>query len=313
MLPDVLALGNFAEPALAEMRKRFSVHHYPYAEDFEHAASADILNRIVAIGDEPNRRVTAALMDKLPQLKVISMCGMGTDAIDLKAAKERGIAVTITPNVLGDEVGDLAIGLMLASARMIVDADRFVREGKWLEGRMKLGRSVGGKTMGVVGLGGIGRAIADRGAALKMNVLYTGPRRKPDAPYTYIPDIVELARASDYLMVACKGGPETAGLISAAVIDALGAKGTLVNVARGTVVDEKAMIHALQTGALGFAALDVFENEPNVDPALLALPNVIVQPHQGSATLETRTRMGMAMINNILAILAGKPVESRVC
>lgn len=313
MKPIVVAHGGFSDPTMAELRKQFTLHHFENTADFERVTSADLLENIVAIGDEPNRRVDAQLMDRLPRLKVISMCGMGTDAIDLKAAKERGIAVVITSNVLGDEVGDLAIGLMLASARMIIDADRFVREGKWLEGRMKLGRSVGGKTMGVVGLGGIGRAIADRGAAMKMNVLYTGPRRKPDAPYTYIPDIVEMARASDYLMVACKGGPETAGLITADVINALGSNGTLINVARGTVVDEKAMIHALQTGALGSAALDVFENEPNVDPALLALPNVIVQPHQGSATLETRTRMGMAMISNILAILAGKPVESRVC
>ncbi len=311
MNPEVLALGGFSEPTRAEMRSRFTLHHFDDAAQFELSANAETFGRIVAIGNEPNRHVTAQLMDKLPNLRVISVCGMGTDAIDLQAAAARNIAVTITPNVLGDEVGDFAIGLMLASARMIIDGDRFVREGKWLEGRMKLGRSVGGKTMGVVGLGGIGRAIADRGASMKMNVLYNGPRHKPDAPYTYIPDIVELARLSDYLMVACKGGPDTVKLVSADVIKALGPTGTLVNVSRGTVVDEKAMIHALQTGALGFAALDVFENEPHVDPALLTLPNVIIQPHQASATLETRSRMGMAMIENIFSVLANEPAATR--
>ena len=162
---------------------------------------------------------------------------------------------------------------MLASARQILFADRYVRDGAWAsKGPIPLGRSVGGKTMGVVGLGGIGRAIADRGAAFRMRVIYHGPRRKPDAPYEYVADLVELARQSDYLMVACKGGPETQHLVSAAVIDALGPKGTLINVARGSVVDEAALIEALAEGRLGHAALDVFENEPNVAPALLALP-----------------------------------------
>ena len=189
---------------------------------------------------------------------------------------------------------------MLASARQILFADRYVRDGSWTtKGPIPLGRSVGGKTLGIVGLGGIGRAIADRAAAFRMRMLYHGPRRKPDAPYEYVADLVEMARQSDYLMVACKGGPETHHLVSAAVIDALGPKGTLINVARGTVVDEPALIKALAEGRLGHAALDVFEHEPRVPPELLALPNVIVQPHQGSATVETRTAIGQLMIDNI--------------
>jgi lactate dehydrogenase-like 2-hydroxyacid dehydrogenase len=163
-----------------------------------------------------------------------------------------------------------------------------------------------------VGLGGIGRAIADRGAALRMRVIYTGPRRKPDAPFEYVADLVELARRSDYLMVACKGGPETRHLISAAVIDALGPKGTLVNVARGSVVDESALIAALSSGRLGFAALDVFQNSPNVNPAFLRLPNVILQPHQGSATVETRTAISKLMLDNLIAWFERRPLLTPV-
>jgi hydroxypyruvate reductase len=164
----------------------------------------------------------------------------------------------------------------------------------------------------VLGLGGIGRAIADRATAFRMRVLYHGPRKKPDAPYEYVADLIELARRSDYLMVACKGGPETRHLVSAAVIDALGPKGTLINVARGSVVDEPALVKALAEGRLGYAALDVFESEPNLSPEVLKLSNVIVQPHQGSATIETRTAIGQLMIDNISAHFAGKPLLTPV-
>ena len=181
---------------------------------------------------------------------------------------------------------------MIASARQIIYADRFIREGRRPQAQISLGRSVGKKTMGVVGFGAIGRPIADRGAAFNMRVLYYVPRRKPDAPYEYVADVVELARQSDFLMVACKGGPDTCHLIGRDVIEALGSNGTLVNVARGSVVDEQALAAALRDGRPGYAALDVFENEPHVSTDLLALPNVIVQPHHGSAGLETRIAMG---------------------
>src|SRR5262249_33772940 len=243
---------------------------------------------------------------------IISVFGVGVDLVDLAAARARKIPVTNTPGVLGEEVADLAIGMMLASARQILFADRFVRDGKWAHGPMPLGRSVGRKTMGVVGLGDIGRAIADRGAALRMRVIYTGPRRKHEAPYEYEPDLVELARRSDYLMVACKGGPETRHLISSAVIDALGPNGTLVNVARGSVVDESALIAALSSGRLGFAALDAFQNSPNINPAFLRLPNVILQPHHGSATVETRTAIGKLMLDNLIAWFERRPLLTPV-
>jgi lactate dehydrogenase-like 2-hydroxyacid dehydrogenase len=308
MKVDVLSIGSFPEATNAELANRFAVDRHFHCPAPE-ALSAELRSRIRGIATEANRGADRALIAALPKLEVISVFGVGTDSVDLAAARERNVPVTNTPGILTDEVADLAIGLMLASARQILFADRYVREGLWAsKGPIPLGRSVGGRTMGVLGLGGIGRAIADRGAALRMRILYSGPRRKSDVPYEYVADPVELARRSDYLMVACKGGPETRHLVSAAVIAALGRAGTLINVARGSVVDETALIAALAEGRLGHAALDVFESEPDPSPALLGLPNVIVQPHHGSATIETRTAIGQLMIDNLSAHLAGRPL-----
>jgi lactate dehydrogenase-like 2-hydroxyacid dehydrogenase len=312
MKSDVLAIGSFPEATNSELASRFNLHHYRRIGQVRDELAADVAERVRAIATEANHGADRALIERLPKLEIISVFGVGVDAVDLAAARERKLAVTNTPGILAEEVGDLAIGLMLASARNIVAADRYVRDGQWLRGPIGFGRSVSGKTMGVVGLGGIGRAIADRGAGFRMRVLYTGPRAKPGVPYTYVADVVELARQSDYLMVACKGGPDTRHLISEKVLDALGAKGTLVNVARGSVVDEAALVGALASGRLGHAALDVFENEPQVPKELLALDNVIVQPHHGSAAVETRTAMGQLMIDNISARLDDRPLLTPV-
>jgi lactate dehydrogenase-like 2-hydroxyacid dehydrogenase len=305
-------MGSFPEATNAELAERFSVAHY-FQRPAPDALSADLKARIRGIATEANRGADRALIAALPHLEVISVFGVGVDLVDLAAARERNIAVTNTPGVLADECADLAIGLMLASARQILFADQYVRSGEWQrKGPISLSRSVGGKTMGVLGLGGIGRAIADRAVAFRMHVIYSGPRPKPGVPYEYVPDVVELARRSDYLMVACKGGPETRHLVSATVIDALGPNGTLINIARGSVVDERALIDALAQGRLGHAALDVFETAPSPPAELLQLPNVIVQPHHGSATIETRTAIGRLMIDNLVAHFSGKPLPTPV-
>jgi lactate dehydrogenase-like 2-hydroxyacid dehydrogenase len=312
MTIDVLSIGSFPEATNAELAQRFAITHH-FQRPAPEALSPEVKACIRGIATEANRGADRALIAALPKLEVISVFGVGTDSVDLAAAREHKVPVTNTPGILTDEVADLAIGLMLASARQILFADRYVRDGSWAsKGPIPLGRSVGGKTMGVLGLGGIGRAIADRGAAFRMRVIYSGPRRKPDVPYEYVGDLIELARQSDYLMVACKGGPETRHLVSGAVIDALGPKGTLVNVARGSVVDEAALIQALIDGRLGHAALDVFESEPSPSPELLKLSNVIVQPHHGSATIETRTAIGQLMIDNLSAHFAGRPLLTPV-
>ncbi len=312
MKPDVLAIGNFPGATMAELRRHFGVSHVPALPLPPGVPAPEVLARIRALATEANRGAPRALIERLPQLEIVAVFGVGIDAVDLQAARERGIPVTNTPGLLADEVADLAIGLMLASARQIIVADRFVRQGHWAEGPIGLGRSVRGKTMGIVGLGRIGRAVADRGAAFHMRVLYHGPRPKADAPYEHVPDLVSLARRSDYLVVACRGGPETRHLVSTEVIDALGPEGTLINVARGSVVDGAALVHALANGRLGHAALDVFEHEPHVPAELLAMPNVIVQPHHGSATVETRCAMGQLMIDNIRARLGGRPLPTPV-
>jgi lactate dehydrogenase-like 2-hydroxyacid dehydrogenase len=312
MTIDVLSIGSFPEATNVELANRFAVTRH-FNRPAPEALSAELKARIRGIATEANRGADRALIMGLPKLEVISIFGVGTDSVDLAAARERNLPVSNTPGILTDEVADLAIGLMLASARQILFADRYVRDGSWQsKGPIPLGRSVAAKTMGVLGLGGIGRAIADRGAAFRMRVIYSGPRRKADAPYEYVADPVELARQSDYLMVACKGGADTRHLVSAAVINALGPTGTLINVARGSVVDEQALTKALAEGRLGHAALDVFEREPDPSPELLKLPNVIVQPHQGSATLETRTAIGQLMIDNLSAHFSGQPLLTPV-
>lgn len=312
MKPAVLSLGVFPPATMRKLEELFELHHFTIYPLPDGTLAPELQGRIRAIATEANRGATRALIASLPKLEVISCFGVGVDGIDLAAAREHGVPVTNTPGIMAEECADLAIGMMLASARQIVFADRFVRSGEWLKGPISLGHSVGGKTVGVVGLGGIGRAIADRAKAFRMEVLWHGPRPKPDVPYEYVADLVAMARRSDFLMVACRGGAETRGLISAAVLDALGPEGTLINVARGTVIDEPAMIERLRDCRLGHAALDVFLNSPRIAPEFLTLPNVLLQPHHASATVETRTRMGQLMIDNLTAHFAGRKLLTPV-
>lgn len=312
MKPDVLYIGSFPEATEQELARHYNVHHFRNLPLPAGQPAPDVAKRVRAIATEANRGFTREMLERFPNVEIISVFGVGTDAVDLQAARERTIPVTNTPNLIANEVADLAIGLMLASARQILIADRYVRDGKWAKSPIHLGRSVGGKTLGVIGLGAIGRAIAERAAAFRMKVIYQGPRWKPNVPYDYVADPADLAKQSDFVMVACKGGPDTRHLVSAKVIHALGPDGTLINVARGTVVDEPALIAALKSGRLGFAALDVFDNEPHVSKELLALPNVIVQPHHGTATTETRTAIGQLMLDNLAAKFAGKPLLTPV-
>jgi lactate dehydrogenase-like 2-hydroxyacid dehydrogenase len=312
MRPAVLSLGVFPADTMSRLEQLFELHHFTAWPLPAGVIRPDVAARIRGIATEVNRGAPRDLIASLPNLEIISCFGAGVDSVDLTAAQERAIPVTNTPGVMADECADLAIGLMLASARQIPYADYHVRTGAWLNGPLPLGRSVGGKTVGVVGLGRIGRAIADRAAAFRTTVVWHGPRPKPGTPYEYMADLVEMAWRCDFLMVACKASVETRGLISAAVIEALGPQGTLINVARGSVVDEQALIERLRDGRLGFAALDVFQNEPRIAPAFFELPNVLLQPHQGSATVETRTAIGQLMIDNLTAHFSGEKLPTPV-
>lgn len=253
-----------------------------------------------------------ALMEALPKLEVISSFGVGYDPIDIGAAKEHGIIVANTPDVLTECVADTALALTLAMMRRIPQADQFVRQGKWPVDKFPLTDKMGGKIMGVVGLGRIGQAIAKRAEAFGVEIAYYGPRKKADIPYKYYDNLVTMAKDVDILMIACPGGKETQGIVNAAVIDALGTKGYVVNIARGSVVDEPALVKALVGGKLAGAGLDVFVDEPNVPKELWTLDNVALAPHVGSATHQTRQVMGDLVLKNLAAHFAGKPVIARV-
>lgn len=248
----------------------------------------------------------AGLMDSLPDVKLIASQGTGLERLDLAAAKQRGIAIAYTPDVMTEDVADFAIGLMYAAARRIAEADRFVRAGRWMKERMALGTSLHRKAAGIVGLGRIGQAIARRAAGLGMTVAWTGPRPKPDVPWRYLPGLRDLAEASDVLILAAPGGAETDGMVDAAVLSALGPQGILVNIARGSVVDEPALLAALESGSIAAAGLDVFAREPALDPRFLALENVVLAPHYASLTRETRAALISRMLADISAFRDGR-------
>jgi hydroxypyruvate reductase len=248
----------------------------------------------------------------LPALEMISVFGVGYDGVDVAAARARGVPVTNTPDVLTEEVADLGMALMLSIARRIPQADKFVRAGAWPSGPFPLTRKVSGARLGIVGLGRIGQAIADRAAAFGMSIAYTTRTRRDDSAYTYYPSAEALAAEVDFLMVITPGGEGTRGLINAQVLAALGPKGYLVNVARGSVVDQPALIHAVTTGVIAGAALDVFADEPNVPVELRECDNVVLTPHMASGTWETRGAMADLAFANLAAHFAGKPLLTPV-
>jgi len=257
-------------------------------------------------------KVDEQLMDALPKLEIISNFGVGVDQIDLDAAKKRKIIVTNTPDVLNNCVADTAIALVLNSLRKFPQAEAYLRSGFWAaRGPYPFTTSVGGKTLGVLGLGRIGEAIAKRAQAFGMKIRYHNRNRK-DVPYAYDPDPVALAKNSDVLMVVTPGGPGTAKLVNAKVLDALGPQGYLINIARGSVVDEAVLLRYLQEKKIAGAGLDVFEHEPKVPAEFYGLDNVVLFPHVASATVETRKAMGDLQVENLLLHFAGKPVKTRV-
>lgn len=251
--------------------------------------------------------VSKRLMEALPNLEIIAQFGVGYDNIDLVAAKQRDIIVTNTPDVLTDDTADVALFLMLNVARRAVEADMFVRVGRWHSGAMPLSTSISGKTVGIVGLGSIGQAIAQRAAAFNTKVIYHS-RTKKDVAYTYYKDLKEMAVAADFLILACAGGDETKHLINYEILDALGAEGFLINIARGSVVKEDDLLIALRNKSIAGAGLDVYADEPNVPEEMIKMDNVVLSPHVGSATVETRSKMGQLVIDNLTAHFDGQPL-----
>lgn len=305
MKPNVLLVGQMMPHIMAALDAAYLVHRLDKADDRDaFLGKVGGLIRGIATPGQADR----SIMDACPNVEIISSFGVGYDGIDAQYAKSRDIIVCNTPGVLSDEVANTAIALLLATTRCIVAYDRYLRAGRWLaEGDPPLTRGLSGKTIGILGLGRIGRAIAEKLAVFHCNVVYHGRNRRQDQPYRYFADLVEMAGASDAIIVITPGGASTHNLINRAVLDALGPQGTLINVARGSVVDEEALVGALVDKRLGAAGLDVFANEPHVPEALMTMDNVVLLPHQGSATVETRRAMGDLVVDNLAAHFSGKP------
>lgn len=276
------------------------------AEDRD-AALARIAPEVGALAVGGHVRVDGGYMTQFPRLQIVSNFGVGYDSIDAGWAGQHGIVVTNTPGVLDEEVADTAMGLVLATVRQLPAAERHLRAGKWLDGAFPLSHTLRGRTMGILGLGRIGKAVAKRAEAFGLTVHYHGRNAQPGVAYPYHPTLLSLAQACDILVVITPGGAETRNLVDAEVLKALGPTGILINVARGTVVDEEALIAALQSRTILGAGLDVFAEEPKVPQALLDLDHVVLLPHVGSASQHTRNAMGQLVVDNILQWQAGRP------
>jgi lactate dehydrogenase-like 2-hydroxyacid dehydrogenase len=311
MKNEIIVTTKIYAPTQARLDQEFTCHRLHEAPDRaaflkQHAPKVRALATFGPAGAD------AALMDALPKLEIISNFGVGVDAIDLDAAKQRKIIVTNTPDVLNDCVADTAMALTVNVMRRFPQAEGYLRAGSWrAKGAYPLTTSLGGKIMGILGLGRIGEAIAKRAQAFGMKIRYHN-RRKKDVAYPYDGDAVALAKNSDVLMIVTPGGPETEKLVNAKVLDALGPEGYLVNIARGSVVDEPVLLRYLQERKIAGAGLDVFADEPRVPPEFFRLENAVLLPHVGSATVETRTAMGNLQVDNLVAHFAGKPVLTRV-
>ena len=264
-------------------------------------------NDVQAILTRPSYPISLALLDQLPQVKMIACCGVGYDNLPLAYLKQKGIMASNTPGVLNDAVCELTIGVLFALLRKIPQAHQFVLEKEWSKDAFSFTTSLAGKTIGIVGMGRIGQDLAARLIPLKVKIAYHGPRDK-ELPFAFVPSLIDLAKQSDVLILCCPGGKETEKIVNSEVLNALGPSSYLINVARGSVVNEADLIQALQSHQIAGAALDVFENEPNPNPLFLEFSNVLLTPHIGSATQETRQAMTNLAIDNLDAFFNHKPL-----
>jgi len=303
MSKDIMLVSSVPTFMMNDLQQEYVLH------DHAHILDPEAFTKVTAfVGVGSAAKVDRKLLAMFPNVKMISIFGVGYDGIDVAAAKERGIQVTHTPDVLTDDVADLAMGLILSIGRRIPQSDKFVRNGDWVSEPFTMTHKVTGTRLGVVGLGRIGQAIAKRAAAFDMTIAYTGRRAKTNAPFRYYPTASELAANSDYLVVAVPGGDDTKNMINTQVLKALGPKGIVINIARGSVVDQTALIQALKDKSIAGAGLDVFWDEPNIDPQFFKLQNVVLTPHNGSNTHETRRAMADLALANLKAFFEERPL-----
>ncbi|SNR56963.1 2-hydroxyacid dehydrogenase [Puniceibacterium sediminis] len=309
--PDVMMLCSQRPDAMQQLEERYTLHRYDLAEDKD-AFVAEFGPRCRAIATNGHAPVTRPIVEAMPDLRLVSCSSAGFDGFDVAAMAEHGVTLTNTSQALCDDVADTAIMLLLAARRGLVPAEAYVRSGDWArKGAFPLQRSLKGGKLGIVGMGTIGQAIAERAKAMGQQVTYWN-RRPKDLHWDYQSDLIQLARDSDALVVIVAGGESTRSLIDTKVMEALGPTGLLINVARGSVVDEEALIACLSDGRLGSAALDVYASEPDADPRLTSLPNVTLYPHHASGTVETRDAMAQLLVDNLGAFFAGQPLLSPV-
>ncbi|MDE1166122.1 MAG: 2-hydroxyacid dehydrogenase [Pseudomonas sp.] len=316
MKPEVLQLSPILIPEVrATLNQLFTLHLY-YEQADKAAFLREVGGNIRGVITGGHTGITQAVMAQLPKLEVVAVNGVGTDAVDLAYARDRGIHVTATIGALTEDVADLAIGLLISACRGLCTSDRYVRAGHWPASAtplapLPLARQFSGMRIGIVGMGRVGRAVATRAAAFGCPISYTDLQAMSDVPYTFVADLKALARGSDALILAA-AADKAEGLIDAHVLAALGSEGYLVNVARGKLVNEPDLVAALQTGTIAGAALDVFVDEPRVPEALFGLETVVLQPHRASATVQTRTRMGEMVVASLVDAFAGKQPKNCV-
>jgi lactate dehydrogenase-like 2-hydroxyacid dehydrogenase len=309
--PSVLMIGPYPDGDMQAMEADYNLIRLWEAED-QSALLTNVASTVRAIATRGDLGASKAMIDQLPNLEIIGCFGVGTDGIERTATKPRHIKITNTPDVLTEDVADLALALILAVARKIAFGDQFTRSGAWAKGNMELVTRVNGKRLGIVGLGRIGKAIAKRATAFDMKISYFGRTKQDAVSYSYYSSLTDLAANSDFLVAIVPGGAATQNLITADVFNALGPHGFFINVARGSIVDEAALLHALEHNVIKGAGLDVFAGEPHIDPRFAALTNVVLHPHHGSGTVETRKAMGQLVRDNLAAHFSGQPLLTEV-
>ncbi|HOO50161.1 MAG TPA: 2-hydroxyacid dehydrogenase [Alphaproteobacteria bacterium] len=308
MKKTILALGTMLPPEMAELEENFNLIRLWKESDPEATLQAVKQDVVAIVSTFNGMQVSRAIIEALPNLELIAQYGAGVNNIDVEAAKERHIAVTSTPETPMNDTADTALGLIINTLRRFVEADVFLRIGKWNSSGFPLATSLTGKRVGIIGMGRIGQAIARRCEAFEMPVSYFGPRKKEGLNYPYFSSLTELAANVDVLVCSCIGGAETHHIINTAVLKALGPKGILINVARGSVVNTEDLLVALSNKDIAGAGLDVYENEPSVPESLISMDNVVLLPHIGGHTHETKTGMGKVVIANIEAHFNGRPL-----
>jgi lactate dehydrogenase-like 2-hydroxyacid dehydrogenase len=309
--PELLVIGPYPDWDMAALEESFAVHRLWEAADRASFLTQQA-DKIQAIATRGDLGASAELMSQLPNLQIVSVFGVGTDSVDLTYARSRKILVTNTPDVLTGDVADLGMALLLAAARLLPQGDALVRGGAWPKGGLPLTTRVFGKKIGIVGMGRIGQAFAKRAAGFDCEISYFSRSARADVPYRFFPGLLDLAQNVEFLVVTLAGGEGTKNIINANVLKALGPEGVLVNISRGTTVDEEALLAALENRAIKAAGLDVFWNEPDINPRFLSLDNAILHPHHASGTVETRRAMGQLVRDNLTAHFSGKPLLTPV-